>query len=33
MRYNIKEILKDPKKRKRLLKGACNFLIAIGRYT
>jgi hypothetical protein len=32
-RLDIKAILSDPKQRKRLLEGACRFLIAIGRYT
>jgi len=32
-RVDIKKILADPEKRKALLKGACNFLRQIGRYT
>jgi len=32
-RVNIKKILGDPKLRKKMLDGAKEFLIAIGRYT
>ena len=32
-RFNIRAILKNKETRECLLKGACNFLKAIGRYT
>lgn len=31
-RVDIQKILRNPKLKKKLLAGACRFLIAIGRY-